>query len=72
MFPLEGGVNYEPAPLDSRSPPSPRARADAPKRSPSTTCAADDTHGMLYFPLFNYADGNLDNCSTICTSIRRR
>jgi N-acyl-D-amino-acid deacylase len=59
LFVVEGDVDYEPDPqtslaaLAKRHGVSPRALAlDAMLR--------DDGHGLLYRPLFNYADGNLD------------
>lgn len=57
MFPMAAG--YEPAPEESVA-----ARAKASGRSPAEVAydllMGQDGKGALYFPLFNYADGNLD------------
>jgi N-acyl-D-amino-acid deacylase len=59
MFPVDGAGDYEPRPEDSVA-----ARAAREGRSPSEVALdwllRDDGEGMLYFPLFNYADGSLD------------
>jgi N-acyl-D-aspartate/D-glutamate deacylase len=57
MFPMAAG--YEPAPEESVA-----ARAKAAGRAPAEVAydllMANDGRGAIYFPLFNYADGNLD------------
>jgi N-acyl-D-aspartate/D-glutamate deacylase len=59
MFPLGDRVNYEPEPNTSVA-----AIAERTGRRPLEVAwdmlAAHDFEGFLYFPLFNYADGNLD------------
>ncbi|MFT7583017.1 MAG: N-acyl-D-amino-acid deacylase [Myxococcota bacterium] len=59
MFPLGAEVNYEPDPADSVA-----GIAQRTGRTPEDVAwdmlAEHDTEGMLYFPLFNYAEGNLD------------
>ncbi len=58
MFVVEGGVDYEPPPERSVA-----AIAAREGRSPEEVAydalLANDGRGMLYFPLFNYADGDL-------------
>jgi N-acyl-D-amino-acid deacylase len=59
MFPMEGAGDYEPRPEDSLA-----ARAAALGTTPQALAydqlLRDDGNGMLYFPLFNYADGSLE------------
>lgn len=60
MYPFAGETDYEPDPATSVA-----ARAEATGESPVRIAydqlMADDGNGMLYFPLFNYANGNLDH-----------
>jgi N-acyl-D-amino-acid deacylase len=59
MFPFCDGFDYEPDPSQSIA-----AIAASQGRDPQEVAfdllAQDETNGMLYFQLFNYADGNLD------------
>ena len=59
MFPFRGETDYEPPPDASIE-----AIAAREGRSPAEVAfdvlMEDDGHGVLYFPLFNYSDGNLD------------
>jgi N-acyl-D-aspartate/D-glutamate deacylase len=60
MYPVEGElIDYEPDPATD----SLAARAAATGRTPQELAlealCADDGHGMLYVPLFNYSDGDL-------------
>ena len=59
MYSLQGGVDYEPDASTTVA-----AIAARTGRSPEEVAfdclTGDDTRGMLYFPLFNYADNNLD------------
>ncbi len=59
MYPLQHGVDYEP---DASA--SVAAIAAHSGRQPDEVAfdylSGAGTHGMLYFPLFNYADNNLD------------
>ena len=56
MFLTEGGVDYEPDPQQSIAAIALRTQL-SPQQVAYDALASD---GMLYFPLFNYADGNLD------------
>ena len=60
MYPMGEDFDYEPAPELSIA-----ARAQREGRSPAEVALdhllADDTHGQLYFPLFNYSNGALDH-----------
>jgi N-acyl-D-aspartate/D-glutamate deacylase len=60
MYPVEGElIDYEPDPATD----SLAARAAATGRTPQELAlealCADDGHGMIYVPLFNYSDGDL-------------
>jgi N-acyl-D-amino-acid deacylase len=59
MFPMDGAGDYEPRPEDSLA-----ARAAREGTSPAALAydhlMRGDGAGMLYFPLFNYADGSLE------------
>jgi N-acyl-D-aspartate/D-glutamate deacylase len=59
MFPFRGEADYEPPPDASIA-----AIAARDGRAPAEVAydqlLADDGHGLLYFPLFNYSDGTLD------------
>lgn len=59
MFPLRDGNGYEPAASESVA-----AVAERTGRSPQEVALEwlleSDGNGMMYFPLFNYSDGNLD------------
>jgi N-acyl-D-amino-acid deacylase len=63
MFPLAAAngapVNYEPEPSECIAAQAARL-GKTPQEIAYDILAQDDTEGMLYFPLFNYADGNLD------------
>ncbi|MEL6185542.1 MAG: amidohydrolase family protein, partial [Myxococcota bacterium] len=60
MFPMGESFDYEPAPELSVA-----ARAEREGRAPAEVALeyllADDSHGQLYFPLFNYSNGALDH-----------
>ena len=64
MFPMGPSVNYEPAPDVSIA-----AQAKATGRTPQElvydALLEDEGRAMLYFPLFNYADGGLDLLATL-------
>ena len=59
MFPLRDGTAYEPTESESVA-----AIAERTGRTPQEVAwdvlMENDGNGMLYFPLFNYSDGNLD------------
>lgn len=59
MFPFRGETDYEPPASQSVA-----AIAAAEGRDPAEVAfdvlMEDDGNGLLYFPLFNYSDGNLD------------
>ncbi|MBS1847556.1 MAG: amidohydrolase family protein [Actinobacteria bacterium] len=59
MFCFQGETDYEPAPETSFA-----AIAARDRRRPEDVAydhlLSDGGHGVLYFPLFNYSDGNLD------------
>ena len=64
MFPMGERPDYEPDPADSIG-----ARADRDGTDPVALAydalMANDGLGQLYFPLFNWADGNLDPLHTL-------
>jgi len=59
MFPIGDSMNYEPSASESVA-----AIAKATKQKPEEVAydalCKNNGDGMLYFPLFNYSDGNLD------------
>jgi N-acyl-D-amino-acid deacylase len=61
MFPCAPGghVNYEPRAQDSVAAIAART-GKSPREVALDALLADDGRGKMYFPLFNYADGNLD------------
>ena len=59
MYPLAGGVDYEPDPRDSVAAIAARTGKD-PEAVAFEHLLSSDGDAMLYFPLFNYTDGNLD------------
>jgi N-acyl-D-amino-acid deacylase len=61
MFPNsdDGTVDYEPAATDSVAARA-QARGVSPREAALDALLRDDGRGKMYFPLFNYADGNLD------------
>lgn len=71
MFLFEGETDYEPAPDSSVA-----ARAERTRRRPEEIAydhlLANDGEGVLYFPLFNYSDGNLDLLWTLHQHPRTR
>jgi len=66
MFQLGDPPNYEPDPRDSA-----RAEAERTSRPPREIVLdwmlEQDGHALLYFPLMNYGNGNLDNVRTMMT-----
>jgi N-acyl-D-aspartate/D-glutamate deacylase len=60
LYPFAGEADYEPDPSTTCA-----ARATADSRSPAEVAydhlMTDDGHGLLYFPLFNYTNHNLDH-----------
>ena len=60
MYPVKGNVDYEPAKGESL-----RERARATGRRPEALAyealMADGGEGLMYFPLFNYAGGDLEH-----------
>ena len=71
MFPFRGDASYEPAREESVA-----GIAEATGRRPEEvayeTLAADGGTGMLYFPLFNYAYGDLELTKTLQQHPRTR
>lgn len=59
MFPLRSGTDYEPTAEESIAARAQREDRAALEIAYEMLMAHDGT-GMIYFPLFNYADGNLD------------
>lgn len=64
MFVLGEGFDYEPDPADSLGA---RARREGvtPTSLAYDALCADDATGLLYFPLFNYSDGDLSPLATL-------
>jgi len=69
MFPMKGGESYEPESNESIA-----ARAEREKRDPREIAwdmlMENDGRGMIYFPLFNYSNDNLDALHTMHTHHR--
>ena len=67
QYPMSDGFNYEPAPSESVA-----ARAAAKEQDPAEfayeSLMANEGQGFIYFPLLNYADGNLDFLEPILQS----
>lgn len=67
QYPMSDGFNYEPAPSESVA-----ALAAAKEQDPAEfayeSLMANEGQGFIYFPLLNYADGNLDFLEPILQS----
>jgi len=67
LYPMYDGFDYEPTPADSI-----QARADAAGISPEEYAydllMENEGQGFIYFPVLNYADGNLDFLETLQNS----
>ena len=59
MFPCGDTLDYEPSPKESIADIAARQGRSA-EEVALDYLLSDDTNGFLYFPLFNYANGNLD------------
>ena len=59
MFPLQGELNYEPSVMQSFLVPA-KQRGIKPLEAIFDYLCAGDGSNLLYFPIFNYNDGNLD------------
>ena len=64
MFPMTDRVDYEPDPSESVSAVS-KSTGRKPLEIVWDMLAAHDFEGFIYFPLFNYADGNLELLHTL-------
>ena len=62
MFPMGSDFDYEPKPEDSL-----KARAEDPRALAYDLLMENEGSGMIYFALFNYSDGALDNLHTLHT-----
>ena len=60
MFVVEGGNDYEPDPQTRSVAALAAAEGKRPREVALDALLREQGEGMLYFPLFNYADGNLD------------
>jgi N-acyl-D-aspartate/D-glutamate deacylase len=60
MFVVEGSNDYEPDPAKASVAALAAATGKRPVGIALDALMRDDGEGMLYFPLFNYADGNLE------------
>jgi N-acyl-D-aspartate/D-glutamate deacylase len=64
MYPMRDGSNYEPDPSESVA-----AIAEREGRTPQEVCwdllMENDGNGMLYFPLFNYSNNDLEVLHTL-------
>jgi len=65
------GVNYEPSAEESVAAIAQRT-GRRPEEVAFDALAADDFTGLLYFPLFNYSDGNFDALHTLHSSSATR
>jgi N-acyl-D-aspartate/D-glutamate deacylase len=67
QYPMSDGFNYEPTPLESVA-----ALAAANEQDPADfayeSLMTNEGQGFIYFPLLNYADGNLDFLEPILQS----
>jgi len=59
MYPMGGGIDYEPSANESVAAMAQR-QGKRPEEVAFDILASSGTRGMLYFPLFNYGDKNLD------------
>ncbi len=59
MYPLSDSVDYEPH-ADQTIAAMAKRQGRTPEEVAFDVMSAEDTEGMLYFPLFNYADQSLD------------
>jgi N-acyl-D-aspartate/D-glutamate deacylase len=64
MYTLPTGIEYEPDPADSVAAQAQRT-GKRPEEIVYDHMLTHDGEGMLYFPLFNYSDGNLDLLHTL-------
>ena len=64
MYPMRDGLGYEPDPGESLVEMAARQERSV-EEVAYDLLAEHDTDGMLYFPLFNYADGSLDVLHTL-------
>lgn len=64
MFPMRDGTCYEPSADESIAAIAEREGRD-PREIAWEWLMKDDGEGMIYFPLFNYSDGNLDALHTL-------
>ena len=71
MFPMRGGVDYEPAPETSLGAIAKEQGVD-PRGLAYDMMMAAEGSGFLYFPLFNYSDQNLDMLHTLHTHPQTR
>ncbi|MED5373296.1 MAG: amidohydrolase family protein [Myxococcota bacterium] len=71
MFPMRGGVDYEPAPEQSIAQLA-KAQGRDPRELAYEMMLENDGRGFLYFPLFNYSDQNLDVLHTLHTHPQTR
>jgi N-acyl-D-amino-acid deacylase len=64
MFPVTENVDYEPAKAESLREIA-RATGRRPEELAYEALMADDGDGLMYFPLFNYAGGDLEHLKTL-------
>lgn len=64
MYAMPTGIEYEPKPEDSLAAVATRTNR-RPEEIAYDAMLGNDGEGMLYFPLFNYADGNLELLHTL-------
>ena len=71
MYLMDGGIDYEPEAGKSIAAIA-KATGRRPQELAFDALAANDAEGMLYFPLFNYANKSLDHLHTLHTNPRTR
>ena len=64
MFPVDGDVDYEPTHEASVAAIAQRM-GKSPREVAYDALMKDDGRALMYFPLFNYSDGSLDNVRTL-------
>ena len=64
MYPVGANVDYEPTPSETVAAVA-KATGQSPTELAYNALMADDGHGLIYFPLFNYAHDDLEHLRTL-------